>query len=77
MDIQLGKSATGFELTEWYRGQNGKAQVIFISSFDTAEVLGCVYSCGGNDYILKPVSHHLLHEKLDLAIAWTLPDNTC
>ena len=76
MDIQLGASTTGFELTEWYRVQNGKAQVIFISSFDTAEVLGRVYSCGGNDYILKPVSPYILHEKLDLAVTWTLSDST-
>ncbi|QBJ79563.1 PleD family two-component system response regulator [Aquitalea sp. USM4] len=74
MDIELGADMTGFNLVEWYRQQHGTAQIIFISSYDTAEVLSRIYACGGNDYILKPPRLDVLETKILEALEWRVMD---
>lgn len=74
MDIELGTDMSGFDLAEWYRQQHGTAQIIFISSYDTAEVLARIYACGGNDYILKPPRLDVLETKILEALEWRVMD---
>lgn len=74
MDIELGSDMSGFDLVEWYRQQHGTAQIIFISSYDTAEVLARIYACGGNDYILKPPRLDVLETKILEALEWRMMD---
>ncbi|MBA4710584.1 response regulator [Aquitalea aquatica] len=77
MDINLGGDEDGFDLVTWYRSQQGKAQVIFISSYETAEILSRIYACGGNDYILKPPSLEVLENKIRHALEWRAMDAIC
>ncbi|WP_287877228.1 response regulator [Aquitalea sp.] len=77
MDIDLGCDEDGFDLVAWYRLQQGKAQIIFISSYETAEVLARIYACGGNDYILKPPSLEVLEAKILQALEWSAMDAIC
>ncbi|RQO65780.1 hypothetical protein DBR44_18960 [Aquitalea sp. FJL05] len=74
MDIELGADMSGFDLVEWYRQQKGAAQIIFISSYETAEVLARIYACGGNDYILKPPRLDVLEAKILEALEWRMMD---
>lgn len=74
MDIELGADETGLDLVEWYRLQKGTAQIIFVSSYESAEVLARIYACGGNDYILKPPRLDVLESKILEALEWRMMD---
>lgn len=74
MDIELGADMSGFDLVEWYHQRHGTAQIIFISSYDTAEVLSRIYACEGNDYTLKPPRLDVLETKILQALEWRMMD---
>ncbi|MCF6436909.1 response regulator [Pseudoalteromonas sp. MMG022] len=66
MDIMLGQSYSGYDLTKEIRATPTfeECEVIFISALTSSEDKLAAYGSGGDDYIAKPVDFKELKEKL-------------